>query len=290
MSRTPRSARVRAQRLHSRSKRTWSATRRRPRSASQSSIQYPWRSRNASISARVDAARRARRAAPGERREGRGRLVRRAGRPSGGPSGSTCHHDCPASASQSTKRYASSPSRPPGSEVGWSRTPLRALRFMRLRPCRRTEIPHDAPAEEPARRASRSRTSGRARLRPLPGQAHRRRPGRGLGDVFRDGHDMLRAAVRYQPPGARAWREAPLEHARRSLAGTFEPTGPAAGSSSSRRGSTASRRGGTSSSARSRRARRISPASSSEGAVLLGARVAHRRGGARRRRPATARR
>ena len=42
---------------------------------------------------------------------------------SGGPSGSICHHDWPAAASQSTKRYASSPSRPPGSEVGWSRIP-----------------------------------------------------------------------------------------------------------------------------------------------------------------------
>ena len=33
---------------------------------------------------------------------------------SGGPSGSTCHHVCPAAASQSTNRYASGPSRPPG--------------------------------------------------------------------------------------------------------------------------------------------------------------------------------
>ena len=43
---------------------------------------------------------------------------------SGGPSGSTCHQVCPAAASQSTNRYASGPSRPPGSEVMWSWTPL----------------------------------------------------------------------------------------------------------------------------------------------------------------------
>jgi starch synthase (maltosyl-transferring) len=31
-------------------------------------------------------------------------------------------------------------------------------------------------------------------------------------DVFRDGHDVLRAVVRYRPAGARKWREQPLEH------------------------------------------------------------------------------
>ncbi|HEX7309838.1 MAG TPA: alpha-1,4-glucan--maltose-1-phosphate maltosyltransferase [Gaiellaceae bacterium] len=29
--------------------------------------------------------------------------------------------------------------------------------------------------------------------------------------IFRDGHDMLGAAIRYRPPGARRWRDAPLE-------------------------------------------------------------------------------
>ena len=42
---------------------------------------------------------------------------------SGGPSGRTCHHDCPAAASQSTNRYASRSSFPDGSEVGWRRMP-----------------------------------------------------------------------------------------------------------------------------------------------------------------------
>ena len=29
--------------------------------------------------------------------------------------------------------------------------------------------------------------------------------------IFRDGHDVLGAAIRYRPPGVRRWREAPLE-------------------------------------------------------------------------------
>ena len=29
-------------------------------------------------------------------------------------------------------------------------------------------------------------------------------------DIFRDGHDMLRAVARYRGPGQRRWREAPL--------------------------------------------------------------------------------
>src|SRR5690348_14318337 len=39
-------------------------------------------------------------------------------------SGSSCHHDCPASTSQSTNAYASSSSRPDGSDVTCRRTPL----------------------------------------------------------------------------------------------------------------------------------------------------------------------
>src|SRR5918999_4548922 len=44
-------------------------------------------------------------------------------------------------------------------------------------------------------------------------------PKRSLGDevevwadIFRDGHDVLRAAVRYRRPGARRFEEAPMEH------------------------------------------------------------------------------
>ena len=38
-------------------------------------------------------------------------------------------------------------------------------------------------------------------------------------DVFRDGHDKLRAVVRYQPPGEREWREAPLAPVDAHMAG-----------------------------------------------------------------------
>ncbi len=31
-------------------------------------------------------------------------------------------------------------------------------------------------------------------------------------DIFRDGHDVLRAVVRYRPPGEEGWREAPMRH------------------------------------------------------------------------------
>ena len=46
-------------------------------------------------------------------------------------------------------------------------------------------------------------------------------------DIFRDGHDILRAVVRYKPPGARNWREAELQRIDAHLggvrwAGSFE--------------------------------------------------------------------
>jgi starch synthase (maltosyl-transferring) len=38
-------------------------------------------------------------------------------------------------------------------------------------------------------------------------------------DIFRDGHDVLRAAVRYKGPGERGWREAPMRHVDAHLKG-----------------------------------------------------------------------
>ena len=94
------------------------------------------------------------------RRSGRASRARPAGR-AGGSATTTG----PRRASQSTKRYASSPSRPPGSEVGWSRTPLERLSkgigwlLSVTRPGTRRPATdaHDEPRER-RRRASGSRT------------------------------------------------------------------------------------------------------------------------------------
>jgi starch synthase (maltosyl-transferring) len=44
-------------------------------------------------------------------------------------------------------------------------------------------------------------------------------------DIFRDGHDVLRAAVKYRPAGARAWLQVPMEHHEADRwRGVFEPT------------------------------------------------------------------
>ena len=45
-------------------------------------------------------------------------------------------------------------------------------------------------------------------------------------DIFRDGHEILRAAVKYRPVGARAWLQVPMEHTEADRwHGVFEPTG-----------------------------------------------------------------
>jgi starch synthase (maltosyl-transferring) len=44
-------------------------------------------------------------------------------------------------------------------------------------------------------------------------------------DVFRDGHEILRAAVKYRRTGSRAWLQAPMEHSHADRwRGVFEPT------------------------------------------------------------------
>ena len=129
---------------------------------------------------------------------------------SGGPSGSTCHHDCPAAASQSTKRYASSPRRPPGSEVGCSRTPLersaklhgRLLSRAGPRPDARCPPTPTAKTPPPRIRIDDvSRSSTAAATRPSARVGDRVDVS---GDVFRDGHEILGAQ---RPlPAARATR------------------------------------------------------------------------------------
>ena len=44
-------------------------------------------------------------------------------------------------------------------------------------------------------------------------------------DIFRDGHEILRAAVKYRPVGSRAWLQMPMEHHEADRwRGAFEPT------------------------------------------------------------------
>src|SRR5262249_6815437 len=139
---------------------------------------------------------------------------------SGGPSGSICHHDCPAAASQSTKRYASSPRRPPGSEGGCSRTPLERLAGGKGGYCRDGgQCPEDmAPETMPAKQTA--KTPPRIRItnvKPLV-DCGRHPAWRSVGNrvdvqatVFRDGHEILGAQVLYRGPGEKRFRSAPLE-------------------------------------------------------------------------------
>ena len=103
-------------------------------------------------------------------------------------------------------------------------------------------------------------------------------------DVFRDGHDVLRAVVRYRAPGRRALARAPMHRIDAHVdgdrwAGAFavDALGPLA-VRRSRPGPTPSPPGATSCSARSTPARTTSPASSREGVVLLEARRARAKG------------
>ncbi len=44
-------------------------------------------------------------------------------------------------------------------------------------------------------------------------------------DVFRDGHEIVMAAVKYRPCGARGWLQTPMEHTHADRwRGAFEPT------------------------------------------------------------------
>ena len=44
-------------------------------------------------------------------------------------------------------------------------------------------------------------------------------------DIFRDGHEILRAAVKYRPLGSRAWLQMPMEHHEADRwRSAFEPT------------------------------------------------------------------
>ena len=136
-------------------------------------VQNGWRATKSSISAAVTRAVGLARSC-GEAAKADGE---RYGEPnsSGGPSGSICHHDWPAAASQSTNRYASRSSLP-GRERGRMEQDAgrtrRAPRFdppssVRLAACRSRRR---RPAADPDPGGDAA-----GRLRPLPRQAHRRR-------------------------------------------------------------------------------------------------------------------
>src|SRR5262249_53100517 len=130
-------------------------------------------------------------------------------------SGSTCHQDCPAAASQSTNLNAPAPRRPSGSEATCSRMPLDRGRFIvrvhnasrvAVSTARMSTLPKTRPARIQIQRVWPMIDCGRSRAK------------RSLGDevdawadIFGDGHDVVRAVIRYRAPGARRYDESPLE-------------------------------------------------------------------------------
>ena len=166
---------------------------------------------------------------------------------SGGPSGRTCQQDCPAAAASRRTRTHRRPSRPEGSEVGWSWTAARArlprgssstvmrrgldhdgngkgaaysAAYPQSPNCQpRAPVEHRAPAAEGAsfaRSIDRGPVSA-ARLRSLPRQAlSRRQRARQRDDLPRRPRSAARLSCATAAPGAARWREAPHAPSRRA--------------------------------------------------------------------------
>ena len=126
---------------------------------------------------------------------------------SGGPSGRTCHHDCPAAARKSTHAYAPGPNRPSGSDVRCSWTPLDLVNNS----VKNVDFPRGSDREEVV--PVRSKTQPPPRIlvqRPSPLVDCGRYPAKAcVGDtvtvraeIFADGHEELRAVVKYRPGSA----------------------------------------------------------------------------------------
>src|SRR5438874_1857681 len=88
----------------------------------------------------------------------------------------------------------------------------RSLAYARSAPHSRSKRTWSATAPSPAKRsqpsiqyACRSRNSSSSAL-----VTRARGFSSSSADVFRDGHDKLRAVVRYRGPGSRTWREAEM--------------------------------------------------------------------------------
>ena len=94
-----------------------------------------------------------------------------------------------------------------GSDVGCSKIPLERLSFITCESL--TAVP--SPRNDPPPRIQIQRVEPQVDCGRFPVK-------RTVGDevvvtasIFADGHDVLGAVVRYRPPGARRWRETPLE-------------------------------------------------------------------------------
>ena len=146
----------------------------------------------------------------------------RASSPRQGASGGTCHHDIPASASQSTKRYASASIRPDGRESGEAESLRRGLH--RVTPLRRQ--PFRAPRPKSGQTPSRILIQdvrpqvdcGRYPVKAIVGDGVRV-----TGTIIRDGHEVLGATVRYGS-GGDALEGAAARRRQRSVRGLV-PTG-----------------------------------------------------------------
>ena len=193
-------------------------------------------------------------------------------RPSGGPSGSTCHHDCPAAASQSTNAIGMLVQYPVRQRGRMKQDSGCAFEEHAFRTSRRLRISHGAPSQEPTTahpdpggRADRS-TAAATRSSARSATASRStRPSSRTGttrSAARCASRPRRIAV--ARGAARATRQRPV--GRHVHASTVR----GAGSSPSPPGPTASRPGRTSCAARSEAGQEDLAGELSEGAVLLG--------------------
>src|SRR6185312_8232286 len=121
-----------------------------------------------------------------------------------GPSGSTCHQRCPAAASQSTKRRACSSSTPFGKEAGCSRIPDDRTSLIRARIARPVPLPKTTtpPPRILIQAVEPVVDCGRYPLKRTVGERVDV-----YATILKDGHDVLRGAVRIKPPKGKAFDE-----------------------------------------------------------------------------------
>ena len=254
--------------VHSRSKRTWSASAPRRRAPSRAPSTRS-RARKASDLALRDGAPRARRAAApaGERRRRRVRRAELVGRPER-------QHLPPATGRRRrASRRSGTPPRRAGRPAARSGAagcrsiveapPSLLWPFTVPASLKVTNSCSRAPRSSPPS-ASRSRTSSRRSTADATRSSARGRRVEVSATIFKDGHDVLARGRPVPPRGHAQWLRGAARAGRERPLGRVASRSPrsAAGSSRSRRGSTASRRCATSSTARSTPGRRTSRASS----------------------------